>query len=292
MNNETKVLTDRSIQDWLSNDLGEAIVTSEGVNNPLDYTVISTQISLVKGEIPESISELQNLVDFTIYGNKLKQLPIGLTKLKKLEQLKIINIKGIKNLDEIVEGLTNCPKLNYLALSGLGLKKAPIKLDQLKQIKILGLTNNKLSTLNLDAKNLTHLNLSKNCFSEFPKSIYNTQNIERLTFEKNPLKDLSFLKSFKKIKIVSIDMEQCLQNIEFLKSLDSLTQVIIIVDDGGEYSFEALRELCLSKQTLIYGSKSKKIPFYLLGKQIDTISNSKGIDFSIAYKVLVEEIEK
>lgn len=77
----------------------------------------------------------------------------------------------------------------YLLLEGLQLKKVPVSVLDCKQLNILNLENNHLSSLpNMGSlTQLETLILSKNQFTSFPNEICNLTHLKKLVFNTNPM---------------------------------------------------------------------------------------------------------
>ena len=116
-----------------------------------------------KGELPEEIGTFKNLTTLVLIGN-MTSLPASVGE---LEHLKAVSFEYCKDLDlaQALGVLVNCPNIEYLNLSGMGLTEIPASIGELKNLKHLRIGNNALTALPeslYSLSSLSHLRIGKN----------------------------------------------------------------------------------------------------------------------------------
>jgi Leucine-rich repeat (LRR) protein len=89
-------------------------------------------------EIPIQVKTLINLETLSLIVNSIDNVPIELTKLKKLVSVDFSDNAGFQNIDNI----SKITSLQYLLLYGCGLTKLPDSIGRLINLKYLGLVGN------------------------------------------------------------------------------------------------------------------------------------------------------
>lgn len=89
-------------------------------------------------EIPTEIKNLKNLITLRLTLNAISTIPNELAELNKLELVDLTDNSGLTNVDV----LTKLHNLQYLYLFGCGLTKLPDNINELKNLKELGLVGN------------------------------------------------------------------------------------------------------------------------------------------------------
>lgn len=122
--------------------------------------VLSLNIS---GELPEDMGIFQNLTTLVLSGN-LTTLP---ESVGELEHLKVVSFEYCKDLDldQALGVLANCPNLEYMSLSSMGLTEVPASIG--------------------DCSNLKHLRLGGNPIASLPASFYTLSKLEHLRLGSN-----------------------------------------------------------------------------------------------------------
>lgn len=108
-----------------------------------------------------------DLVRLSLYHNQVEEIPVSITKLKKLEELN---------------------------MSFTGLSKIPASIQNLKNLKVLELHGNKIRTLPVaigKIPRLRELIVSKNEISKIPDAIGNCRRLSRLSAGENRIKAVS-----------------------------------------------------------------------------------------------------
>jgi leucine-rich repeat protein SHOC2 len=151
--------------------------------------------------IPESIGNLTNLTWFNIAENKFTCLPEKFYDLTNLTWLDLCENK----FECLPESIGNLTSLTMLDSSYNELTILPNSIGSLSRLKELHLCGNKLSNLPnnlIHLVNLIELDLRWNQFTILPKSIQHLWKLEFISFEENPLIDLSILQSLPKLSCV------------------------------------------------------------------------------------------
>ena len=117
----------------------------------------------VDGELPADLGQYKNMTTLCLGGN-FTTLP---ESVGELENLKAVSFEYCKELDlnQALSVLANCPNLENLNLSSMGLTELPANIGDLTMLKNIRLTNNPLTTLPesfYSLANLTHLRLGSN----------------------------------------------------------------------------------------------------------------------------------
>ncbi len=157
-----------------------------GTLNNLQRLSISTS----SNELPTSISNLNSLTSFSIYGNPLlEKIPESIGKITTLKSLQIISNKNIKTLPNSIGDLRNLEKLSlsrnslsslpdsisklenliFLTISENNFKSFPKAICGLKNLKVLSLPYNEIKTVPEEIKQLTSLERLELCGNKFTK---------------------------------------------------------------------------------------------------------------------------
>ena len=117
----------------------------------------------LKGELPEDMDKFKNMTTLVLSGD-LTRLP---ESVGELEHLKAVSFSTCKELDlnQALGVLANCPNIENLDLSYMGLTELPANIGELKNLKHIRLGNNPLATLPesfYTLQNLTSLRLGSN----------------------------------------------------------------------------------------------------------------------------------
>jgi Leucine-rich repeat (LRR) protein len=86
-------------------------------------------------ELPKEIANLKNLITLSVTLTAMQTLPKEVSRLKHLVILDLTDNSGISN----IETITQLSSLEYLYLNGCGLTKLPDNIEDLKNLKELGL---------------------------------------------------------------------------------------------------------------------------------------------------------
>ncbi|MGH0160891.1 UNVERIFIED_CONTAM: hypothetical protein FKN15_040333, partial [Acipenser sinensis] len=155
--------------------------------------------------IPDSFSNLSNLVKFNLSNNKLRSLPPGISAMKSLKLLDCTN----NQLERVPQELAQMASLEQLYLRHNKLRCLP-ELPACKLLKELHVGNNQIELLG--PEHLKHLNaisvleLSENKLKSLPDEIALLQGLERLELTNNDISSLPYaLGNLPKLKIVGLE---------------------------------------------------------------------------------------
>lgn len=144
------------------------------------------QLQSLKGyqlsQLPIEICNLTWLQALVLGNNNLTTLPENITALQQLKIL-AINFNKFKNLPEMIKKL---PLLERLAANNNELQEDPGEIiAELKNLKYLDLSENKLSSIKNLHPALVYLRLAKNKLTEIP-SLKACKELKYATFDGNP----------------------------------------------------------------------------------------------------------
>ncbi|AFY40133.1 small GTP-binding protein [[Leptolyngbya] sp. PCC 7376] len=140
-------------------------------------------------KIPEEITELKNLQQLNLWGNKIRNIPWKITNLNNLQRLNLRHNK-IRNFPEEI---TNLKNLQQLDLSDNQTLEIPETITKLRNLKKLNISNNQIRYLShtiAELKNLQQLDLSNNKIKEIPKGITELNNLQKLCLSNNKIKEI------------------------------------------------------------------------------------------------------
>jgi sugar lactone lactonase YvrE/subtilisin-like proprotein convertase family protein len=141
------------------------------------------------GDIPGSISNLQDLSGLWLSGNQLSSLPESFGNLQYLSELYLYD----NQLSRLSESFGNLQNLLLLGLSGNQLSSLPESFENLQNLSTLYLQENQLSSLPDSFGNLQYLSelyLYDNQLSSLPESFGNLQYLSYLYLQENQLSSL------------------------------------------------------------------------------------------------------
>jgi|GEM_PF-7006703 len=155
--------------------------------------------------------------------NELKKIPSSFSSNSNLTELRLQFMKGLIILD----GISNLKSLKKLYISSLN-KAFSLPVDLEKSKKIEEITINGTDNISM-IKNLKELRrLGLNGLSKIPASLYTNENLEFFELYNSPIKDLSSLIQFKKLKELRLGENPNLVKIPDLKKFKSLNKVYIV----------------------------------------------------------------
>ncbi len=143
-----------------------------------------------RGNFPENIGDLTELLILNLVNIDLKNLPDSIGKLLNLEEMNISSNHHIRLLDSI-GNLTRLKKLN---MSRCNLTELPKSFGNLLNLECLNLEFNNLNQLPNNFGNLQKLEIldcENNKLTTLPDSFFRLKNLSRLNLRNNPLKVLS-----------------------------------------------------------------------------------------------------
>ena len=161
------------------------------------------------GTIPEELSLLENLTELNVSFCELKEFPLPILKLKKLEHLDISR-NSIHNIPEEITKL----QLKMFHFGRNPLDKFPKFLGQFPALEKTHLSScflEKIPPVICGLKNLTEISLCDNCITELPVNVCHL-NLEKLDVADNPIDQLpeSFLNfvNLKNLDLSSTNLEE------------------------------------------------------------------------------------
>ena len=140
-------------------------------------------------ELPVEITKLTNLTKLDLSENQLSKMPVEITQLVNLTALYL----GGNQISELPDEVTKLTNLTTLFLSRNQLSKMPVEITQLTNLNRLDMDGNQLSKLPAEMTKLTNLimlDLSRNQFSKLPIEITQLVNLATLDLSGNQLSEL------------------------------------------------------------------------------------------------------
>eukprot|EP00775_Hariotina_reticulata_P013287 gene13287-13418_t len=137
-------------------------------------------------DLPDDISQLQQIRVLRLKYNQFKRVPSTITRLPQLMVLELSGNQVIR-LDSNIAKLTS---LKELDLSGNLLVELPNALATLPKLEVLRLENNRLESLPDtigELPSLTKLDVSTNCLRQLPASMGRLKRIQRIDAANNML---------------------------------------------------------------------------------------------------------
>lgn len=171
-----------------------------------------------------NLRDMKSLEKVDFYQcHKLKKIPTSFSSNSNLTELILQFMKGLTTLD----GISNLKSLKKLHISSLN-KAFSLPVDLEKSKKIEEIFINGTDNISM-IKNLKELKiLAFNGLSKIPASLYTNENLEFFELYNSPIKDLSSLIQFKKLKELRLGENPNLVKIPDLKKFKSLNKVYIV----------------------------------------------------------------
>ena len=199
---------------------------------PESITQLSNLISLDLGdnqlsELTESITQLSKLTSLDLAGNQLTDLPESITQLSNLTSLDL----GGNQLSELTESITQLSNLTWLDLADNQLTDLPESITQLSNLTSLDLRDNQLTELPesiTELSNLTSLDLWGNQLTELPESISQLSNLILLDVWGNQLTELpESITQLSKLTSLNLRDNQLTELPESITQLSRLASLIL-----------------------------------------------------------------
>lgn len=150
-------------------------------------------------KLPIGIEKLKNLEEVILDNNKITSLPDELGSLKKLSVISLNNNPFI-NFPEI---LFDIPGLKTITFNETNFNVLPNQFDRLPNLETLVLQSSKISDLPpsfSSLKKLKSIYLSNNSFTEFPKVLLDSKSLQQIDLSGNPFTADAFIKSLSGMK--------------------------------------------------------------------------------------------
>ena len=223
---------------WLPNaqeiDVGNNSIQYFPTNLHRDLTVLKLYGNQLD-TIPEELSLLEKLTELDVSFCELKEFPLPILRLKKLEYLDISN-----NFIQIIPEEITKMQLKTFKLGKNPLKAFPTFLDQLINLEKTDLSgcfleNNSPEIYRL--RNLREIDLRDNCITELPEDISHL-NLQLLNVANNPLNELpASLRhsvNLKDLDISSTNIKEIPFQILCINSLEKLSAKNIALENLPE----------------------------------------------------------
>lgn len=171
-----------------------------------------------------NLRHMKSLKKVTFYRcHKLMKIPSSFSSNSNLTDLKLESMKGLIVLD----GISNLENLKTLIVSSLNKAfSLPVDLEKSKKIEEIAINGTDNISMIKNLKELRRLGF--NGLSEIPASLYTNENLEFFELYNSPIKDLSSLIQFKKMKELRLGENPNLVKIPDLKKFKSLNKVYIV----------------------------------------------------------------
>jgi len=184
--------------------------------------------------IPKSVGELIHLESFEVEQNEFEDV----SELKKLENLKTLNVAGCKLVD--FSWLSSLKNLKYLNLSSNKIAQLPKELEELNQLSELHIKQNKLTKMDAGLLSLPYLKLidySNNLIKEIDYNFFK-HKLEVLLLRSNKIASFD-IQEFEKINITNVSLQKL-----------NLASNQITEFSLGAISFSQLRSIDISKNKI------------------------------------------
>ncbi len=171
-----------------------------------------------------NLRDMKSLEKVDFYEcHQLKKIPSSFSSNSNLTELRLQFMKGLIILD----GISNLKSLKKLYISSLNKAfSLPVDLEKSKKIEEIAINGTDNISMIKNLKELKRLGL--NGLSKNPTSLYTNQNLEFFELYNSPIKDLSSLIQFKKLKELRLGENPNLVKIPDLKKFKSLKKVYIV----------------------------------------------------------------
>ena len=140
------------------------------------------------------------------------------------------------NFSDIDDALKYAPTMKKLMMAGKGMKELSSKIGEFKELEVLDLTKNALTTLPdelAQLKKLKQIILQRNFFKEFPAVLTKIPSLEIIDFSFNMVEsipeEIGALSNLKEIKFMTNKLTKLPKGIGNLKSLKKLMFYIIMI---------------------------------------------------------------
>ncbi len=140
----------------------------------------------------EDIAQLSNLQSLYWKQKQLPLLPKGITQLKQLYHLELIDCEKL-NFQDAISSMAGMEKLQSLTIKYSYIEKLPAAIGQLKKLKSLRIQSSKLLELPSEISQMSELitlDLEDNLIQQLPPQLQEFKKLRRLDLSKNRIKGL------------------------------------------------------------------------------------------------------
>ncbi|XP_017881341.1 leucine-rich repeat-containing protein 28-like isoform X2 [Ceratina calcarata] len=163
--------------------------------------------------LPPWIMELFNVTNLYIYGNLMKEVPVGLCQ---MTQLTVLDLSA-NQLKQIPPCIGNLVSLRSLLLNQNYLEKLPLEMNQMHNLEILSISGNKFFALPEwmgSLPKLKELNADNNCLKELPNRLTLAPQLSTISVCSNRLRYLP-LNGFLSSPCIRFDANMYLNYLSF-----------------------------------------------------------------------------
>lgn len=139
--------------------------------------------AIADGGFPNSMKELENLIDINLSGNRLTRLPACIKKMKNLSRLNLSN-----NNVEDVHGMDRLLKMQILVLDNNRLSSIFKDISHMKRLEVLHCSHNNIREIGPEIKQLKalqELDLSDNKILVLPVDLFMLPNLQSFNANHN-----------------------------------------------------------------------------------------------------------
>ena len=275
---------------WLS-DFGKGTKAQDTakIMNDMCIDPNSIEIKLIDKNL-EDISPLMGFIkteEFSLMGNKIKEIPEAIGNLINLKYLFLHN----NQIEEIPEAIGNLIGLKYLSFQNNLITIIPNSIGRLSNLKILDLADNKIEEIPEVIGNLTHLEslyIRFNKIKVIPETVRSLAHLKDLNLQYNQITKIpdifGGLASLEGLNLSNNQITEIPDSIGELAHLRDLflqyNQITEIPDSIGSLKNLAVLNLSNNKLTIIpdfFGRLVQLDSLYFSNNQIYIIPDSIGL---------------
>ncbi len=274
------------------NDQWVEVIHNERKRKPTEFSFNGNHLET----LPSEIGTLSCLETLSARRCGLKDLPEELTQLQELTALEIDD-NPIETLPEVIHRLT---KLRELSLSGCRLTELPAWIGELQKLQSLSLNRNCLTRLNPDVSRLCgmrRLQLAANKLTELPDGISALTSLTILVLSENQLRALperlgdltqltdlslvsnqltslpSSMRQLTRLQYLRLDGNQLTELPEWIGSLTALER-LTVENNRLQKLPKSLRKLPRLQRLHLHGNTELGIPDEVLGGPMESLNKT------------------